>query len=146
MNVLLSALLSILLLTPAAWLTDFSKAKAQAQSEHKMILISFSGSDWCGPCIRMHKEVFDAPAFGDFATTNLVLVNADFPRMKKHQLPPDLVRHNKALAATYNPEGVFPLTVLLDEQGKVVKRWEGYPGVPADRFISELNNLVHAVR
>ena len=71
------------LLFSTGWETDFNKAKQSAQSEHKLILLNFSGSDWCGPCIRMHKEIFDNNSFTQYADEHLVLVNADFPRLKK---------------------------------------------------------------
>ena len=79
-------LLSAFFITATNWGTDFEKAKQTATQEHKIILLNFSGSDWCGPCIRMHKEIFDNGAFKKFADAGLVLVNADFPRLKKNQL------------------------------------------------------------
>jgi thioredoxin-related protein len=146
MKLMFSTLVGMFLMVQPQWLTDFSKAKNLAQEQHKMILLNFSGSDWCGPCIRMHKEIFEDSSFDQFAAESLVLVKADFPRLKKNQLPAELTKSNEALAAEYNPEGVFPLTVLLDETGKVVKRWEGYPGVSAEKYIADLNSLVHVAR
>jgi len=69
------------------WETDLESAKHKAQDEHKFILLNFSGSDWCGPCIRMHQEIFENDDFKKYADNNLVLLNADFPRLKKNQLP-----------------------------------------------------------
>ena len=90
------------------------EAKMLAQKEHKHILLNFSGSDWCGPCIRLHKEIFDSEAFQQFAETNLVLVNADFPRLKKNQLSASQQKINDAIADQYNSKGIFPFTVLLN--------------------------------
>jgi len=109
----------------ANWTTDFPKAKTEAAASHKFILLNFSGSDWCVPCIRLHEDVFGDAAFTTYAGENLVLVNADFPRMKKNKLLPELQHQNDSLAAAYNPEGVFPLTILLTPEGKTIKSWEG---------------------
>lgn len=125
------------------WLTDFEKAKDEAAQSHKYILINFSGSDWCVPCIRMEKEIFESEDFDSYATKNLVLVRADFPRLKKHELSKEQTKKNEQLAERYNPEGKFPLTVLTDESGKVLKQWEGYPNEPAKEFIKEVNSALN---
>src|SRR5882672_6835374 len=64
------------------WLTDAKKAQEQAKAEKKLVLLDFTGSDWCGWCIRLNKEVFSKPEFQDYAAKNLVLVEVDFPRSK----------------------------------------------------------------
>lgn len=125
------------------WLTDFEKAKVEAAQSHKHILINFSGSDWCVPCIRMEKEIFESGNFDSYASEYLVLVRADFPRLKKHQLSKEQIKKNELLAEVYNPEGKFPLTVLTDEKGKVLKQWEGYKDEPAKEFIFEMNSAMH---
>ena len=109
----------ILLLSLMGWETDFENAKKKAETEHKLILLNFSGSDWCGPCIRLHNEIFGNASFKNFAENNLVLINADFPRLKKNKLSKDQQKKNDKLADKYNPEGIFPYTVLLDAEGKV---------------------------
>ncbi|PWK16131.1 thioredoxin-like protein [Arcicella aurantiaca] len=119
-------LLAFSLSTTEEWTTDFGKAKTEANSQHKYILLNFSGSDWCGPCIKLKKEVLDSPEFLKYANDKLVLVRADFPRNKKNRLSPELTKHNEALAEKYNNQGKFPYTVLIDADGKVVKSWEGY--------------------
>jgi thioredoxin-related protein len=126
------------------WETDFDKAQQKAQTEHKLILLSFSGSDWCIPCIRLHKEVFESAAFKAFADSNLVLVNADFPRLKKNQLSKDQQKKNDKLADKYNQQGSFPLTVLIDGQGKVIRSWEGYPDLTPEQFTEQIKTLVDA--
>lgn len=126
-----------------SWLTDFAKAKGEAQSSHKSLLLSFSGSDWCIPCIRMHKTIFESKAFETFAEKELVLVNADFPRLKKHQLSKDQQAQNNALAEQYNPSGKFPYTVLLNGDGAVIKTWDGYPEESPESFVQELNTGIH---
>jgi thioredoxin-related protein len=108
------------------WTTDFSKAKTEASAKNKYILVNFSGSDWCGPCMKLKKEVLDSEDFLKFAESKLVLVRADFPRSKKNRLSPELTKSNENLAEKYNKEGKFPFTVLIDENGNVVKSWDGY--------------------
>jgi thioredoxin-related protein len=122
----------------AIWQTDFEKAQLSAKKKKKLILLNFSGSDWCGPCIRMHKGIFEANSFTQFANEHLVLVNADYPRLKKHELSKDQQKKNDHLADTYNKDGIFPLTLLLTSDGKVLKRWEGFPQVSADQFTAQL--------
>ncbi|WP_261387738.1 thioredoxin family protein [Chitinophaga pinensis] len=90
-------------------------------------MLNFSGSDWCGPCIRLRKEIFDSEQFIKMADTTLVMVNADFPRNKKNQPERQVQRQNEALADEYNPTGKFPYTVLLNADGKVIASWDGYP-------------------
>ncbi|MGC1242615.1 MAG: thioredoxin family protein [Chryseosolibacter sp.] len=131
----------IFLSTPGVWLTDFDKARTIASQENKHILLNFSGSDWCGPCIKMTRDIFESAVFKSFAEDNLVLVRADFPRMRKNQLETSLQRHNEALAERYNPEGKFPLTLLLDENGKVIHEWDGYGNVTAEVFVERIQEL-----
>lgn len=137
-------LLSLLMMSFTTWETNFEKAKTTATKEHKYILLNFSGSDWCGPCIRMHKEIFDNEAFQQFATQKLVMMNADFPRQKKNQLSKDLQKQNDQLADKYNSKGSFPMTALLDANGNVLRSWDGLPKESADQFLNELKDLTQS--
>lgn len=123
----------------ANWLTDFDQARQQAKEKNKLILLNFSGSDWCAPCIKMKKDIFDTQEFQDFADVNLVLVRADFPRHKKNQLDAKQKEHNEKLAEQFNPNGKFPLTLLLDANGKVIHQWDGYSNMSAVTFINEIS-------
>lgn len=125
------------------WLTDLDAAIQKARVEHKFVLLNFSGSDWCGPCIRMHKEVFNTEGFQQLADKKLVMVNADFPRLKKNQLPAAQQKINESLAERYNPGGSFPLTLLLDENGKVISAWEGFYNGGAVAFTAAIDQLTH---
>jgi len=135
---LVSLLLSVNLFT---WHTDFDEAKKQAKENHQLIVLNFSGSDWCGPCIRMHKELFESDVFKNYATTNLVLVNADFPRLKKNQLSKEQVAKNEALAEIYNQQGSFPYTVILNADGKVLKSYDGLPSLTPEAFVNEIKEI-----
>jgi thioredoxin-related protein len=127
MKTVLAFLLAFSLTTAPQWQLNFDQAKTEAKAGRKHILLNFSGSDWCGPCIKLKKEVFESDGFLQYADKRLVLVRADFPRSAKNQLSKAQTAHNEALAERYNTEGDFPLTVLLDANGSVLKKWKGYP-------------------
>jgi thioredoxin-related protein len=137
---LLILLCSLSFFNALPWLGNFNDATAEAAKDNKYILINFSGSDWCGPCIRLRKEILETSTFEDYAKTHLVLVRADFPRQKKNQLDKAQVKLNEALADKYNPEGKFPYTLLVDKNGKVIKAWDGFPNVSPDKFVAEITD------
>jgi len=143
MKLLTTIILACLATLPLDWKLNFTEAKAQAVADHKMILLNFSGSDWCGPCIKLKKEVFESAAFEEYASKNLVLVRADFPRQKKNQLDKAQVEKNEMLAEKYNPKGLFPLTVLIDSKGDVVKEWEGFQP-STETFITDISKHLAA--
>ena len=143
-SLMIAILLPILFSTTPHWLNDFKQAKQIAQQEHKYILLNFSGSDWCGPCIRMHQEVFNTDEFQRVADKKLVMVNADFPRLKKNQLSSAQQKINDALAEQYNTKGLFPFTLLLDENGKVIKTWEGFYTNGSQEFSQLINQLTNS--
>ena len=124
-----------------SWLGDFNAAKTEAAQTHKLILINFSGSDWCGPCIRLRKEILESATFDAYAADHLVLVRADFPRQKKNQLSKEQVKLNEALADKYNSEGKFPYTLLVDENGKVLFDWDGFPDESPEQFVSQIDRI-----
>ena len=136
-------LVTRLIMAFAGWETDFEKAKHLAEQDNKYILLNFSGSDWCGPCIRLHDEIFESGSFKQFSPAHLVLLNADFPRKKKNQLSKEQQRQNDQLADQYNSRGSFPLTLLLTADGKVIKSWEGFPNESPEQFISEIKAAVN---
>jgi hypothetical protein len=92
----------------------------------------------------MHKQIFESSTFAQYASEHLVLVNADFPRLKKHGLSKDQQAKNDKLADTYNKDGIFPLTLLLTSGGKILKRWEGFPRVSSDEFVEQVKVVVDA--
>ncbi|MEP6617075.1 MAG: thioredoxin family protein [Ginsengibacter sp.] len=136
MKIISTCLLMIsLFITPAKWYSNFNEAKKEAAKTNKLILLNFSGSDWCSPCIQMKKNIFESDAFAQFAAENLVLANADFPRQKKHKLSTEQKKLNETLAAAYNPDGKFPYTLLLTGGGKVLHKWDGLPELSAQQFV-----------
>jgi len=136
----LAFLLCVNLFFLGEWGLDFNQALSESKQNNKLILLNFSGSDWCGPCIKLKKDVFESAEFKSFSFEKLILIRADFPRLKKNQLAKDQQDKNDILADKYNPNGKFPLTVLIDSNGKVLHEWEGYQAsIP--KFISEINQF-----
>ncbi len=130
--------------TPSSWLTNFEEAQKIASAKHQLILVNFSGSDWCAPCMRLRKEIFETESFTAFADSSLVLINADFPRSSKNKLSKEQVKRNEALADKYNSKGTFPLTILLTAEGKIVKEWEGFPGIQPEVFVQQIKRYSDA--
>jgi thioredoxin-related protein len=122
------------------------QAEQKALAEHKLVILNFSGSDWCGPCIRMHKEVLENETFKQYANTRLIMVNADFPRLKKNQLTKEQQQENDGLAEKYNSDGVFPCTLLLDCKGNIIHTWKGFYDQGAEAFTDEVKTLVEKNR
>ena len=120
----------------AEWETDFEKAKALSQKEGRIILLNFSGSDWCGWCKRLEKEVFSKAEFSSFADKELVLVKVDFPRFK--EMDQAQTRANRGLADKYGVSG-FPTILLVDANEKVLMRTGYMPGGPK-AYVDHLKN------
>lgn len=120
------------------WLTDFEKAREVAAEKKLPILADFSGSDWCGWCIRLENEVFSKKAFADYAEKNLVLFLADFPNGK--ELPEKTVEQNRGLTRKYGVQG-FPTVLLLAGDGKVLAR-TGYQEGGASTYVEHLKELL----
>ena len=119
------------------WLTDVPKAVQQAKAENKLVLLDFTGSDWCGWCIKLNKEVFSQPEFADYAKKNLVLVEVDFPRRKEQSA--ELKKANQALQEKYKIEG-YPTLILLNTEGKQVGQMGYQPGGPKP-FVADLDKV-----
>ena len=120
------------------WMTDFEEAKRISAEKGMPILADFTGSDWCGYCIKLDKEVFSKQEFKDFAKDNVVLFVADFPRNKPQS--EKVTRQNIALQRKYNIRG-FPTVLILDDGGKVLG-YTGYErGGPA-KYVENLKNII----
>jgi protein disulfide-isomerase len=105
------------------WMEDFEAAKAVAVAQKRHMLLDFTGSDWCGWCIKLDKEVFDKPDFKSFSAQKLVLVKLDFPQRKAQDQKTKA--QNASLQKKFRVEG-FPTIVLLDPSGVEIKRWSGF--------------------
>lgn len=118
------------------WTTDYKKAQEEAKASHKLLLLDFTGSDWCGFCIQLDKAILQQPQFKDYASKNLVLMEVDFPRRKAQSA--ETQKQNMELARRYQIEG-FPTLVVLNGEGKTVWRYDGlYQGGIAT-FLAELD-------
>jgi thioredoxin-related protein len=141
MKIIAAIVIPFMLISHTGWLTDFTEAQKIAIEKHQLILLNFSGSDWCGPCIRLRKEIFNSEAFLNFSDSNLVLINADFPRSSKNKLSDEQEKKNGALADKYNADGKFPYTLLLNTNGKIIKTWDGFPNVSPDEFVHGVRSI-----
>ena len=114
------------------WQTDYEQALTTAKAANKCVLLDFTGSDWCGPCIQMNKVVFSKAAFLNYAKKNLILIEVDYPQRKK--LPEKVTKQNERLIHQYGIDNSgFPTVILLNPDGKVLGQLEGYGGErPAD--------------
>jgi len=119
------------------WRTDLPKAQAQAKAEKKLVMLDFTGSDWCGWCIKLKNEVFDQEAFKKEAPKNFVLVELDFPQQK--ELPEKEKAQNEELQKKYAIQG-FPSIVLLDSQGRLYAR-TGYQKGGPEGYLKHLDEL-----
>jgi thioredoxin-related protein len=117
------------------WPTDYTKALETAKIQNKRVLLDFTGSDWCGPCIQFKKQVFSRPEFAAYVEKNLLLVEIDYPQRKKQ--PAELVKQNERLSKQYSiEEKGFPTVVLLDPNGKILRELTGYDGESAANLIA----------
>jgi thioredoxin-related protein len=139
----LLVLLSVALMTSTAafaaagWDDDYEKALEKAKTEKKLVLLDFTGSDWCGWCMKLDKEVFSKKEFKDYATSNLVLVEVDFPQQK--HLTKKVKEQNDKLQKQYKVQG-YPTIIVLNSEGKQVGELGYQEGGPAP-FIAKLDGL-----
>jgi thioredoxin-related protein len=119
----------------ADWQTDYAKALQTAKAQNKQVLLDFTGSDWCGPCIALRKRVFSSAAFRAYADKNLVTVEIDFPQQKKQSA--QLKNQNEKLGKQYGIDDKgFPTIVILDPAGKTIREFSGYDGASAGDVIA----------
>ena len=123
----------------ADWTTDYKAALATAKTQKKLVLLDFTGSDWCGYCKLLDKEVFTQKSFQDFADKNYVLVTVDFPQQKP--LPEAVKTQNDALGKQFNIEG-YPSLIVVNPEGKELGRETGYnPGSGPEAVIAKLKSF-----
>ncbi|MGJ8653707.1 MAG: thioredoxin family protein [Opitutaceae bacterium] len=124
------------------WMTDFEAAKVKAKAEGKPLLLDFTGSDWCGWCIKLNKEVFSKDAFKEYASAELVLVELDFPR-DASKLPEGVAEQNEALAKKYNVKG-FPTILVLSPEGELVEK-TGYQRGGPEAYVEHIKEIVATI-
>jgi thioredoxin-related protein len=112
--------------TPKGWYDDYDKAIKAAQKSKKNLYVLFTGSDWCGWCIKLKADVLDKKEFKEFAAKNLILLYIDSPSPKV-EMPKELSEKNQELAKKFAVRG-YPTSLILDEQGKEISKIVGAPG------------------
>ena len=122
------------------WESSFEAAKLKAENGGKNIVLVFSGSDWCIPCIKLEKTIWESPEFIEYSNTHFVMLRADFPKKKANALPKEKQDENDRLAETYNKDGLFPLVVVLNKKGKILGS-TGYKNISPKEYIALLNSL-----
>jgi len=123
------------------WKSSYKEALSISKAENKPIVLVFAGSDWCAPCIKLERSIWQSEVFVSYSNEHYVLYKADFPRKKINQLAADVKEQNNKLAETYNPNGHFPLVVLLNSNEKVLGS-TGYKKLAPEEYISLLNSFV----
>jgi len=135
---LIVMIVSINTIIAQEWQTEINFAKEIATKESKPIILVFQGSDWCGPCIKLDREIWSTDTFKKYAKEHYVMLKADFPRRKKNKLSEKQTKANALLAEKYNKQGFFPFVVVLDSSGKVLGE-SSYKKTTPENYIKELN-------
>ncbi len=133
-------LISVNFLWSQNWQTEWEDAKELSKQTDTKLILVFSGSDWCIPCIKLEKEIWNDPTFIAYADKNFVLFRADFPKRKKNKLPEGDQQRNDLLASNYNPNGYFPLVVVFNSKGTVVGQL-GYEKISPQEYINRIEKL-----
>lgn len=107
------------------WGTDYTAALVRAQREGRAVLVNFTGSDWCGFCMRLKAEVLDDPEFAAWAGESFVLLEVDMPQ--RADVDPELLARNREICSRYAVDG-FPTLLVLDEQGRALGGLAGFEG------------------
>ena len=102
------------------WFTNMEEAKAYSTENETNILMVFSGSDWCKPCIKLRKDVLESAVFQEWAKERMVVLYLDFPARRKNKLSKETTKHNEALAERFNKSGVFPNVFVLNSKEDVL--------------------------
>ena len=121
------------------WMTDFAAAKEKAAKENKTLLIEFNGSDWCGFCIKLNRQVFKQEAFKQGVKEQFVLVELDYPTNKSKQSA-ELIAQNAKLKKIYPVKG-YPAIILADATG-VPFAQTGYLEFGPEAYLQHLQSLL----
>ncbi len=120
------------------WQYDYDEAMSLAKENKKKVLLVFTGSDWCPPCIKLEKNILSKEVFLSFAKKNFVLLRADFPKRKKNKLSQEQQEKNDQLANRYNNTWKFPVILVIDATGNVLGKTGYKRGFDIDEYISLL--------
>ena len=127
--------------TAQQWQSNLEQAKKMASKEDKQIILVFQGSDWCAPCMKLEREIWSSQEFIVYADKHFIMVKVDFPRKKKNQLSKEQETINNKLAEKFNPQGYFPMVVLLNKDEEVLGE-TGYKKMSPDEYIEHLKSFI----
>ena len=136
----LTFLLASLTASAQEWAPDFATAQATATESEKPIVLVFSGSDWCAPCIKLDREIWQDAGFQEKSAEEFVFYRADFPRKKENKLSAEMTEANAKLAEKYNSRGAFPLVVVLSPEGEVLGQ-TGYQKISPEEYLAVLESF-----
>ncbi|MGZ3862689.1 MAG: thioredoxin family protein [Bacteroidia bacterium] len=133
------------------WQTDLLKAHELSQKSGKPIFAFFTGSDWCGWCIKLQKNVFEKPGFVAWAKKNVILLELDYPRRK--QQPQELMQQNAGLQQTFGVQGYPTVWIFTMEKDAATNKYNilprgtlGYPqsapGAEESEFLNKANSIL----
>ena len=118
------------------WMTDLDKAFAKAKAENKPVLVEFTGSDWCPPCMMMREKVFTKEHYIKKASEKFILVEIDIPNGD-----PDLKKKNMPKLKEYGVQGV-PTVILFNPKAKEFDRFGAAEFPSVDEFIARLDKAL----
>jgi thioredoxin-related protein len=127
-------------MTAQNWESDWNTAAALAEQNQQNVVLVFSGSDWCAPCIKLDKSIWQSPEFQEYAKDHWTMLRADFPRKKANQLAEDQKTKNAQLAEKYNKNGYFPLVLVLDPNGNILGQ-TGFKNISVKEYITLLKSF-----
>lgn len=130
-----------IVVTSQDWKNSFDDALKVSKNENKPVVLVFAGSDWCAPCIKLEKTIWQSEEFISYSKEHYVLFKADFPRKKNNQLSESLANMNKTLAEQFNPKGFFPLVVVLGPNGNILGK-TGYEKLSPNKYIALINSFL----
>jgi len=139
-SILFCLVFTIHQLSAQVWHTNLNEAEKIASQKNERIVMVFQGSDWCGPCIKLDKQIWSSNQFIDYAKNHFVMVKVNFPRKKKNKLTKEQQDYNNHLMETYDTKGYFPYVVVLDKNAKVIGS-TGYKNTTPDNYIKLLNSF-----
>lgn len=131
--------LNVSLTQDEIYFADSTAAMEHANANDSKILMVFSGSDWCRPCIQFKNDILLTETFKEYVENKIAILYLDFPAKKKNKLSKEQTAHNELLAEKFNKSGAFPHLVLMDAEMKKLKDLK-FSGQSVDSFIKELND------
>ncbi|PKP02095.1 MAG: thioredoxin family protein [Bacteroidetes bacterium HGW-Bacteroidetes-6] len=129
-------------LDTAVWKCNYDQLLAQSKETGKPILMVFSGSDWCKPCIKLREQILVKPEFSEWSTNKVYCLSLDFPAQKKNALNDEQRLHNERLAEKFNTSGVFPLLIIVDSNETILASL-GFKDVSVQEYIEDLEKQLN---